>query len=233
MNHLELLRPFVHDLLIGFIALFSIINPFGMAFVYLARTRGLPEQRRKVLARRIGVYSFFIMIASLIVGGFIMKFFGITVPALRLAGGLVVAIAGWKMLNDPDTEMDTASRDVATDASRIEAMAFFPLTIPLTTGPGTIAAAIALGAQHPGDFPGIVKSLVTDVLLALIVAVMIVVAYANAVRFAHWVGQEGTRVITRLSAFLLLCVGVQIMITGVADVLPHLIAQGLQARGQP
>ena len=229
---LENVHPFVRDLVIGFITLFSIINPFGMSFVFLARTRGLEESRRAALARRIGINAFIIMIVSFIVGGYILRFFGISVPALRLAGGLVVALAGWKMLNDPEVT-EPSSAAISTDASRIDAMTFFPLTIPLTTGPGTIAAAIALGATHPSDFNGILSSLAADLLVSLLVAGMIVVSYANAVRFAHWVGQEGTRVITRLSAFLLLCVGVQIMLTGIADVLPQLIAQGMQAPGQP
>ena len=234
MENLENFTTFVRDLVIGCITLFSIINPFGMAFVFLARTRGLEEARRKVVARRIGINAFVIMIVSFIIGGYILRFFGITVPALRVAGGLVVAMAGWKMLNDPDsTETAATATPGATDASRIEAMTFFPLTIPLTTGPGTIAAAVALGASHPSDLRGVVSSLVADVLVSFIVAIMIVVAYANAVRFANWVGQEGTRVITRISAFLLLCVGVQIMLTGVTDILPQLITQGIQAQRQP
>src|SRR4029078_4183308 len=103
MDNLDSFTPFVRDLVIGFITLFSIINPFGMAFVFLARTRGLEEVRRKVVARRIGIHAFVIMIVSFIIGGYILRFFGITVPALRVAGGLVVAMAGWKMLNDPDS----------------------------------------------------------------------------------------------------------------------------------
>ena len=227
MPVLEHAGPFVKDLLIGYITLFSIINPFGIAFVFLARTRGLTQPQRKALARRIGIYAFAIVIVSFIIGTHIMRFFGITVPALRIAGGLVVALAGWKMLNDPDPG-DAATHDVSPNAARIEAMAFFPLTIPLTTGPGTIAAAIALGANRTGELRAILSSIVASLIVSLLVAGTITLAYANAVRFSRWVGQEGTRVVTRLSAFLLLCVGVQIMLTGITDVLSPLIAQGVQ-----
>jgi len=218
------------DLLIGYMALFSIVNPFGLAFVYHAMTIGLSESARRSVARKVGLYSFMVLIVSLLLGSEILRFFGISIPALRIAGGLVVALSGWSMLMAPDDA--TEARGVATDPASIEDKVFFPLTVPLTTGPGTIATAIALGANRTTDLHAFVANLVASLLLAVLVALTIVIAYRNASRFAQWVGREGTRVITRLSAFLLLCIGVQIVLTGVSDVLPDLIARGVQA-GRP
>jgi multiple antibiotic resistance protein len=126
--------PFVTDLLIGYVTLFSIINPFGVAFVFLTMTRGLTEQARIGIARRIGIYSCVILIVSLFLGSQIMRIFGITIPALRIAGGLVVALSGWSMLRAPDES--TTSHAAPPGAEAVEGMVFFPLTVPLTTGPG-------------------------------------------------------------------------------------------------
>jgi multiple antibiotic resistance protein len=220
--------PFVTELLIGYMTLFSIINPLGLAFVFYARTRRLSEQDRVAVARRIAFYSFVILLISLLIGSPILRFFGVTVPALRIAGGLVVALSGWSMLTAPD-ESDTASHADA-DPAQIEGAVFFPLTIPLTTGPGSIAAAIALGASQGGSLHEILLGTISSLLIAALVALTIARAYSRSSTFSRWVGREGTRVITRLSAFLLMCVGVQIALTGVSDVLPGLIAQGLQQR---
>ncbi len=219
--------PFVTELLIGYMTLFSIINPFGLAFVFYARTRRLPERERGAVAKRIAFYSFIILLVSMFIGSQILRFFGLTVPALRIAGGLVVALSGWSMLTAPDDPDVPTQADA--DASQVEGMIFFPLTIPLTTGPGSIAAAIALGANRESSLRAILNSTTISLLVAGLVSVTIAVAYSRAGTFVRWVGREGTRVITRLSAFLLMCVGVQIVLTGVSDVLPGLIAQGVTA----
>jgi multiple antibiotic resistance protein len=217
----------VTDFLIGYMALFSIINPFGVSFVFLSMTEGLTEQARTHIARGVGVYSFVVLVVSLFIGSQIMRFFGITVPALRIAGGLVVALSGWSMLTAPDDD-ESATPPVPAHATQMENKIFFPLTVPLTTGPGAIATAIALGANRTGELREIVISILASLLIAVLVAVTVMVAYANASTFSRWVGRAGTRVITRLSAFLLLCVGVQIILTGVSDALPALIAHGIQ-----
>ena len=215
----------VNDLLIGYMTLFSIINPFGVAFVFLSMTRYASEAERSAIARRVGIFSFAVLIASLLIGSQIMRFFGISIPALRIAGGLVVALSGWSMLSAPDD--DVASEASPTHTADPQARAFFPLTVPLTTGPGTIAAAIALGAIRTGELRHMVEGVVTSCIVAALVALTITVAFAYAGTMSRWIGAEGTRVITRLTAFLLMCVGVQIILTGLADVLPPMIAAGL------
>ncbi|HEX4507696.1 MAG TPA: MarC family protein, partial [Alphaproteobacteria bacterium] len=95
-------RPFLADFLIGYLTLFSIINPFGVSFVFLSMTRRLDDAARRAVSRRIGLYSFVILIGSLFVGSWVMRFFGIGLPALRIAGGLVVAMSGWSMLSAPE-----------------------------------------------------------------------------------------------------------------------------------
>ncbi len=210
------------EVLFGFGALFAIINPYGLAFVFLDRTAGLSRADRTKLSRRIALNAFAVLVVSLFFGSAILGFFGISLPALRLAGGLVVAVAGWTMLN---ADLQPPDRATAGPASfeLARRMAFFPLTIPLTTGPGSIAAAIALGAGRQGELPDMVLSSIASVLVAALSSLTIWHAYGRADGMARLLGAEGTLVITRLSAFLLLCVGVEIMMTGASEWLRPLL----------
>jgi len=130
---------------------------------------------------------------------------------------VVVAVAGWSMLHAapiPQGGHATSSTNFVT----IQRMAFFPLTIPLTTGPGTIATAIAIGTNRPEDLDGLFYSSIVWMVVALGVTMTIYHAYTRSSAMARLFGEEGTSVVTRLSAFLLLCIGVQIVITGVVEV---------------
>jgi multiple antibiotic resistance protein len=205
------------DFLFGFGALFAIINPYGMAFVFLDRTVSLSASERASIALRVAVYAFFVLMVSLFVGSEIMRFFGISMPALRIAGGLVVAATGWTMLHAaPLAATDHASS--SANYAAIRGMAFFPLTIPLTTGPGSIATAIAISTSRPSDLDALFTLSIVWLIVAVAVSATIYHAYAKSSAMARLFGAEGTGVITRLSAFLLLCIGVQIMITGIVEV---------------
>src|SRR4051794_22622265 len=106
---------------------------------------GLSEQQRASVAWRVAIYAFVVLIVSTFAGSLILRFFGISLPALRIAGGSVVVAAGWSLLNEPPHQSDSrASSTQSFEAVRQQA--FFPLTVPLTTGPGTIATAITLAA---------------------------------------------------------------------------------------
>src|SRR3954470_13259642 len=205
------------EFLFGFGALFAIINPYGLAFVFLERTMGLSERDRARIALRVAIYAFLVLLVSLFAGSEIMRFFGISMPALRIAGGLVVAVTGWSVLNAaPRTSDSHASSSASYDAVR--GMTFFPLTIPLTTGPGTIATAIAIGTNRPGGLDAVFSLSIVWLVIALPVAATIYHAYGKSSAMARLFGEEGTSVVTRLSAFLLLCIGVQIILTGVSEV---------------
>lgn len=205
------------EFLFGFGALFAIINPYGLAFVFLDKTMSLSEDERARVALRVAIYAFGVLLVSLFIGSQILNFFGISIPALRIAGGLVVAVSGWSMLHAPPPSHDTHAASAA-NFTAIQKMAFFPLTIPLTTGPGTIATAIAIGTNRPGNLDELFSSSVAWFLIALAVTTTIYHAYRRSSAMARLFGEEGTGIVTRLSAFLLLCVGVQIMITGIVEV---------------
>ena len=208
----------ISEFLFAFGALFAIINPYGLAFVFLDKTMNLSESERARVALRVALYAFAVLLVSLFIGSQFLNLFGISIPALRIAGGLVVAVTGWSMLHAQPSVQDGHAISTA-DYALVRKMAFFPLTIPLTAGPGTIATAIAIGANRPNDLDELFSSTVAWFVAAVAVSGLIYHAYKRSSAFARLFGEEGTSVVTRLSAFLLLCVGVQIMITGVVEVM--------------
>jgi multiple antibiotic resistance protein len=213
----------VNVFLLGFPALFSIVNPLSGAFIFRGVTASRSVRERDVIARRVALYSFIVMMGALWTGSYVLAFFGISVAALRVAGGVVVALSGWHMLNTPEQHEEQKQGEAAS-AEGVEDVALFPLTIPFTTGPGTIAVAVALGAGHPKLFDGLGWFFLGMTSAAVAMTVVIWVTYHYADRLAEMTGPNGSRTISRIAAFLLLCIGVQILIRGVQDVLGPLLA---------
>jgi len=203
--------------LLAFPALFSIVNPPGGALIFDAVTAGRTRAEKQKMAVRIGFYAMIVLLASLWLGGYVLNFFGVSLSALRIAGGLVVAVQAWGLLMQAEAHEERKAHQ-AEPPPNAEDITFFPLTMPLTTGPGTIAVAIALSSQRPtnglaplGFFGGLS-------LAAVAIAVMIWICYRASDSITALLGQGGARVMSRLVAFLLLCVGVQIIVTGVLGV---------------
>jgi multiple antibiotic resistance protein len=212
-----------HAFLLGFPALFSIVNPISGAFIFRSVTASRPPEARTALARLVALDALAVMMVALWAGSYVLAFFGITLAALRVAGGAVVALSGWRLLNAPETH-DDRKQEQAASAEGLEDIALFPLTIPITTGPGTIAVGVALGAGHPKLLAGLGWFFLGMSGAAVAMTATIWVTYRYADRLTQLMGPTGTRSITRISAFLLLCIGVQILITGVEDVLGPLLA---------
>jgi multiple antibiotic resistance protein len=213
--------------LLAFPALFSIINPLGGAFVFLGATGGCTLEMREHLARWVAIHSFFVLNASLYIGAYVLSFFGISIAALRVAGGIMIAVNGFRMLDQGDsqekqeTAVEAASR---RDASRL---AFVPLTLPVTTGPGTISVAVALGANKPHGLQFLWFSLAATA-TTLIMCALIFLLYRSADRVSKAVGPTGTTIIVRLSAFLLFCIGIQVAWSGLEELLAGMLSK---ARG--
>ncbi len=204
--------------LLAFPSLFSIINPIGGALIFSVYTRAFAHPDRKKIAGLVGLYSLAIMFCALWGGAYVLSFFGVSIDALRIAGGTVVALSGWSLLNSGDQHPDRKTGDrtpAAGDDWR--QVAFFPLTLPFTTGPGTIAVAITLGAERPRESAQALAFFIGVTLAAIANAVIIWVAYRFADRLTAMMGATARQVVVRLSAFLLMCIGVQILMTAVGD----------------
>jgi multiple antibiotic resistance protein len=212
--------PFVHGFLFVALALFPIVNPPGMAPVFLNYTEGLDDATVVRLARRVAINSFFLTAASLVIGPLALKFFGLSLPAVRVAGGLVLAVAGWRLLNQG--QEDSKHRAPAASPEDVLNGAFYPLTLPLTVGPGSVAVMVTLGSSLLGGADPLASGALLDFAGAIVglalVSVLIYICYSEAERILGRLGATGVNVMLRLSAFILLCIGVQIALEGLSAI---------------
>jgi multiple antibiotic resistance protein len=212
------LREIVEGVLLVFAALFPIVNPLGSAPIFLAMTGDLSRDERAVLARRVAVNSFVLLLASVATGTYVLEFFGLSVPVIQVGGGLVVSSLGWRLLQG------SSAVDVPAPGGKRPRrnLAFYPLTMPLTVGPGSISVAITIGANRP-DSVGLLLISVPAILIGVtLVAATVFVSFRYADRLSRAIGESGMTVFLRLSAFILLCIGVQIVWNGTSALLKSL-----------
>ncbi|WP_337998194.1 MarC family protein [Oleispirillum naphthae] len=212
--------PVFNTFLLALAAIFPVVNPPGAALIFLGLTQDTPPKIRDILAWRIARNSFFVLICALLLGALILQFYGISVPILRVAGGIIVAVAGWKLLNEGSHKGAAAEASEASDA-KILNQAFYPLTLPLTTGPGTISVVISLGLSN-GFSAKLMDSLIFVIacLLAIVVVSLIIYfCFKYAHRLQTLLGHGGTDIAVRLFAFILFCLGIQIFWSGASELL--------------
>jgi len=210
-----------NSLALIFAGLFPIVNPPGTALIFYSMTRRATHAERSDLARRIALYSFLIINASLYFGGYVLQIFGISVPILRVAGGIVVTLTGWKLLNAADTGQEDLQK--ANKGQHLVKAAFYPLTMPLTTGPGTIASTIALGAGRGDTGAELPPFLIGAGLAAVLMSGLIYVCYCYADWIEGAIGETASDAIARLFAFILMCIGIAIFWAGFSE-----LVRGLQ-----
>jgi multiple antibiotic resistance protein len=200
-------------------ALFPIVNPLGNSPIFLMLTRNDPSEARAILSWRIAVNSFLLLIVSFFIGTHILAFFGISLPVVQIGGGLVVISTGWTMLKSNDDEHREEDAQSRLQSRDILGQAFYPLTLPLTVGPGSISVAIALGANEPRHAGFNIPAAVAGLIGSLLIAMSIFLCYRFAERLERLLGKAAMNVIMRLSSFLLVCIGVQILWNGVSGLL--------------
>lgn len=195
-------------------ALLPIVNPLSAVGMVVTITANLTDHERTEQIRRACIYMFFILTSFLVAGGLIMNFFGISIPGLRIAGGMIVSYLGFRMLF-PDTV--AMSRQEQAEAASKADVSFTPLAMPGLSGPGSIAVVIGMSAtaqesQH---------IVVGHILIAIGVAIVGVISYwvlKAATRLSRVLGVAGMNAMARIMGFLLICIGVQFIINGVLDV---------------
>jgi multiple antibiotic resistance protein len=204
------------SILVTVAALLPIVNPLGTAPIFLAMSADLPPEARHHLATVVARNAFLLMAGVLLIGSYVLAFFGISVPIVRVAGGLVLVSAGWRLLHTGDEPDSRSPAPALTDAweRELARRGFYPLTFPLTVGPGSISVAITLGAREAGDPVARAVAAMGDVIGIAIVAVCVYLSYRFATRLIQSLGETGTMVFLRLSAFVILCVGVAILWSG-------------------
>jgi multiple antibiotic resistance protein len=208
-----LMTIFGNAFLLVYAGLFPIVNPIGSAPLFLSLTEFCTAAQRKGLALKVALNSLLLLLGSMFIGSHVLEFFGISLPVVRIGGGLIVTAFGWRLLN---SEVSADAAHAKEAAAVIAPDSFYPLTMPLTVGPGSIAVAIGLGSQLPKGVH------LEDFLLfggaalagAAAIAVTIYFCYRFAQRLVALLGPSGTQVVMRLSAFILVCIGIQILWSG-------------------
>jgi multiple antibiotic resistance protein len=213
----------VNAFLLVFAALFPVVNPLGGAPIFLSLTQGCTKLERERLARGVAFNGFWLLLGSLLFGSEILEFFGITIPVVRVAGGLLVTAMGWKLWNEGTAPPEREAVHKQTKPSQISD-SFYPLTLPLTVGPGSISVALTIGSHRPaGETTAYTFLLIGAAILGLIaVAATIYVCYRFAAQLARILGAVGINVLVRLSAFILICIGIQIGWSGVSALIATL-----------
>jgi multiple antibiotic resistance protein len=206
------------NLLLILSAIFPIVDPIGDSPFFLALTSGYSSEARKTLSWRVAVDSFLLLIGSYFVGTYILAFFGISLPVVQVGGGMVLVAMGWATLMEKDEGSDKSTRkDI--EAGDVFNRAFYPLTLPLTVGPGSISVAITLGANAARRHALHPLMILTALVGFALIAVSIFLCYGFADRLARVLGRTSMTVITKLSSFLLVCIGVQISWNGIKELL--------------
>ena len=208
------------SLLLILSALFPIVDPLGGSPIFLALTKEYSRAARRALSLRIAMNSFFLLVGSYFIGTHILAFFGISLPVVQVGGGLIVISTGWALLKQRDDDEGTGT-DMKRDIQSEDPFrhAFYPLTLPLTVGPGSISVAVTLGADAPYHQGFHVLAILAAVVGAALLAASIFLCYAFADRLARVLGATGMTVIVQLMSFLLVCIGVQILWNGASTLL--------------
>lgn len=217
---------FGRSFLFALATLLPFLNPPAVAPIFWTLTEGASNATRTALAKRVAINVALMMTVAMVAGNVVLSFFGLSLAIVRVGGGLLVIASAWRLVNSSDGGTGHAARMAESfTAEMAQARAFYPLTFPISCGPGSIAAAITVGAslqdpQHrllsvvrlAGSLPGVV-----------LVSLSLYACLRFAAQFMHRLGENGTTVFMRLSAFIMLCLGVQIVWDGMHELLLGLL----------
>lgn len=197
---------------LAFTALLPVINPLGSALIFLGVVGHAPADKFRYLARRIAITTTLFLGVIELVGATLLNFFGISLPVVQLAGGLVLAAMGWGLLQEKDAGDEEAAAQHAQAAhGTLEEKIFYPLTFPITAGPGCIVVILTLGAHasRNGTLDNLLAHL--GILIAIIVSsITVFLSYTYAPKIATKIAPQTVQGVLRIIAFVLLCIGVQI-----------------------
>ncbi|NNC94603.1 MAG: MarC family NAAT transporter [Chitinophagales bacterium] len=197
-----------------FAALFSVVNPFGAMPVFLSMTLHQEKHERNLIAMRTSIYFAMILIVAYAVGQYILSFFGISIEAIRIAGGIIILTSGFALLNGKFAQSRAIDKKVQAEAIDKDDISFTPLAMPLLSGPGSIA--LLIGLKNEQDL--IWHNLITIAVIVLIglISFLILKFSPNMMRL---LGQSGMRSISRIMGFIVMSIGIQYLITAIRSVI--------------
>jgi len=217
-----LYHSFFHLLFIGIIALFPVVNPIGSSFIISPFFTGLNSAEKRKAVGKITFYAFSICTVSLFAGQWILELFGISIPVVQLAGGIMICKMGWENLSS-DKKQGNSTAETETNLSgysNIEGQLFYPITFPVTTGAGTISVLFTLSAHSISSDRSDYFMNTAAILSAIIVmCILIYIFYLNTKNIIRYLSSNAEAIFNRISAFLIFCVGLQIAITGIKSLI--------------
>lgn len=192
------------------------MNPFSTAPLFISLTANFDPRRRQGQAIKACIYAFAILVVFLLAGAAIVDFFGISIPGIRSAGGLIILAIGFRMLF-PTPKPPMAAGDTQAPPPDLD-VAFSPLAMPSLAGPGSIAVVMSAAAQirsdRPDDWVLIYAAVIAGMAVTLVLSYLVLRVAGGMVKF---MGPSGIDAMTRIFGFLLICIGMQFLLIGVAD----------------
>lgn len=215
------LSSFFHLAFITAITLFPAVNPVGTAFIVSPLLEGLNRKERLSAAKKIVLYCFIICTVSIVLGSWILKIFGLSLPIVQIAGGMIIFNMGWQLLvSKNDNRAPERVAQPGDTFREVQNLLFYPIAFPMTTGAGTISVLLTLSASS-GDKD--LKSYLTDMGSVVVGALMIILIFYICIANTGWllkkIGDRGQQIVNRISAFLVTCVGLQILWNGLQHIL--------------
>lgn len=196
-----------------FAALFSVINPIGTVPIFVGLTMDDDEKERSRISLWTAINVFLILIISFFFGEYVLTFFGISIEALRIAGGIIIATSGFSLLTGNFKKKRGVNKKVENDAQRRNDIALTPLAIPMLAGPGSISLLIAFYHEHNN---------LTDILVSVFAILAVAVAIFIVLRSAHYLakilGASGIVAISRIVGFIVIAIGVQYIISSIITI---------------
>jgi multiple antibiotic resistance protein len=217
-------NTFIHLVFIGFVALFPVVNPIGSAFIVSPYFLDISRKERIKFVKKITFYSFSICAVTILVGHWILELFGLSIPVIQIAGGIMICKIGWEFLsadNKQANEKNIADKKVDMEPfPEVENKLFYPITFPITTGAGTIAVLFTLSAQGANANFSVYLLNVGALLVSIIgICILIFIFYLNTNRLISYIGLNNEQIVNRFMAFLIFCVGLQIATSGISNVI--------------
>jgi MarC family membrane protein len=194
-------------------ALFSVLNPIGTVPIFVGLTQDYTKAERSRISLLTGFNVFVILIISFFIGQYVLQFFGITISALRIAGGIIIASSGFSLLNGKFNKNKGINKKVEEDIQSRNDIALTPLAMPMLAGPGSISLLIAFYEEHKTT-----EEIIFSVLAILSVSILIFLILRSAHYLAKILGSSGIVAISRIIGFLTIAIGIQYIISSVLSI---------------
>ncbi len=213
------IKDFTDFILGSLAALFPVMDPIGSVPIFLVLTAGVPESLRRSYAKRIAINVILMLIGFLLVGGGILRFFGISLEVVRIAGGIVVFHAAWNTMNAESKMSELDNEDAADRAGHHKDISFMPMTIPLLAGPGSIAVTLGLAAEasRGTQVAQTAGNLAAVAVAIALIGAIIYIALRSSTLLLKLLGASGINALSRILGLFVMAIGVQLILNGFGD----------------